>query len=137
MKWKAGRSAGDNAAAALPKLVEPFFEGGRKASAAANQEALHRFRIRVKRFRYTLELFRPCYGPALDRRLETLRRLQSCLGQMGDLNVVVRLAGRSPVAGRARRELRAKVGEFQRMWGAFDREGAAGRWRAYLKRVRR
>jgi len=69
----------------LPRIAEAFFSEGRKvARKSSSIEKLHDFRLTVKRFRYTLEMFRPLYGDALDNRLATLHRLQQLLGAMND-----------------------------------------------------
>lgn len=83
--WDARKSAAQNARQALPVLTATYL---RAAKAAANRQpsprALHKFRLQTKRFRYTLELFRPCLGRSLDSRLEALRRLQQYLGEIND-----------------------------------------------------
>jgi hypothetical protein len=52
---------------------------------------LHDMRIAAKRLRYTLEIFRPCYPPSVDRILEQVRELQELLGQIHDADVLVPL----------------------------------------------
>jgi len=83
--WEAAASAVQNARTHLPRLAEEFFAIGRRAARkSVKPETLHRFRLAVKRFRYTLEVFRPLYGPALDERLSSLHRLQQHLGVLND-----------------------------------------------------
>src|ERR1700682_1410987 len=85
MKWKPSRSVIENASSVLPKLVEKYFKSGRTAAdGKRSPKELHRFRFRTKQFRYSLELFRPVYGPSLDRRLNSLRGLQAALGKLSD-----------------------------------------------------
>jgi len=85
VKWNPEATAADNALRQLPRLAEAFFAEGRKAARKSSSiERLHDFRLTVKRFRYTLELFRPIYGAALDRRLSDLHRLQQHLGTLND-----------------------------------------------------
>ena len=45
---------------------------------------LHRLRLASKRVRYTLELFRPCYPPEFEDRLDALKKLQDWLGEVND-----------------------------------------------------
>jgi hypothetical protein len=136
LPWKPGRSAAENARELLPSIIGGFFAAGRKAARGAALPALHRFRLRVKRFRYTLELFRPCYGPTLDQKLKSLRGIQDCLGKMSDLAIVIRLGPATPVAARARRDLAAAARSFERLWRQFDAPGAESRWSAYLRKAR-
>ena len=50
-----------------------YFEAGRKAiDAKRPPDELHAFRLKTKRFRYTLELFSPLYGAGMDRYLKAL-----------------------------------------------------------------
>ena len=68
----------------------------RPLRARSPPEELHGFRLETKRFRYTLELFRPLYGPNLDRYLKALRELQGALGKVSDYQAIQRvLPGRS------------------------------------------
>lgn len=85
VKWNAEATAADNARQQLPRLAEAFFAEGKKAARKSSSiERLHDFRLTVKRFRYTLELFRPVYGAALEQRLSNLHRLQQHLGTLND-----------------------------------------------------
>src|SRR5436190_19829563 len=78
--WEGRKTVAENASSKLPELALGFFETGHKLAAENNSfKALHRFRLLTKRFRYTLELFVPCYGPGLARRIEALRMLQQYL----------------------------------------------------------
>ncbi|QOY85358.1 CHAD domain-containing protein [Paludibaculum fermentans] len=73
---------------ALPPLASEFFDAGRKAAVqAGSAKKLHAFRLSAKRFRYTLELFRPFYGPVFLQRLERVRQIQSLLGKRQDCAV--------------------------------------------------
>ncbi len=51
------------------------------------EEQLHAMRIAVKRLRYTMELFAPCYVEGLKRPLANVRRLQEALGDLHDSDV--------------------------------------------------
>lgn len=90
-KWRAklSKSSGRDPAAMaqkiLPPLASKFFDTGQSAAdPAAKPKAMHRFRIRTKKFRYTLELFVPLYGPALDTQFRVLRTVQKHLGAIND-----------------------------------------------------
>jgi CHAD domain-containing protein len=143
--WDDALSTGANARHVLPDLVRTYYEAGRRVAAAAPEpNDLHRFRLRTKRLRYTVELFRICYGPGLERWLGTLRGIQNCLGAISDCITTRRLiaatlGGDSP--GRQRLALfldkRAarETSAFRRYWRTeFDKPGEARRWEAYFKR---
>ncbi|MCP5119892.1 MAG: CHAD domain-containing protein [bacterium] len=90
--WDAGESALENARVQLPEMARGFFAAGRKATKKKTKiKVLHRFRLEVKRFRYTLELFQPFYGKALEERLGVLRRAQQDLGALNDIAVTRKL----------------------------------------------
>src|ERR1700694_3222483 len=85
MKWKPTGTAAESAKELLPKLAHKYFEVGRKAADGKRTPAqLHKFRIATKKFRYTLELFEPVYGPSIERHIDKLRELQSILGKLND-----------------------------------------------------
>src|SRR2546426_12184826 len=85
IRWEGSKSVAENASEKLPEMARRFFEAGRElAGDAWSFKSLHRFRLHTKRFRYTLELFRKCYGPGLAQRLEALRTLQQHLGDINE-----------------------------------------------------
>lgn len=139
--WDDSATAGKNARLKLPSLVESFFRTGRKVAAPGSSEAaLHQFRLRAKRLRYTLEFFRFCYGPGLEKRLAVLREIQGCLGELSDCAVTRELAARSAAGQQADRYLRGrarrKAAQFRRYWRqVVDLPGEERRWRNYLARV--
>ncbi|HSW48824.1 MAG TPA: CHAD domain-containing protein, partial [Bryobacteraceae bacterium] len=141
-------SAAQNARHALPGLVCAYFEAGRELmEGALRPAALHRFRLDTKALRYTLELFRPCYGPGLERLLSELRRIQGCLGLISDYAtctelVASHLAGTAPERVRIEALLNARTRrkslELRRYWKRIaDAPGAERRWRSYLARPRK
>src|SRR5262245_17012453 len=70
------KTVAENASKKLPELARAFLAAGTElAGRDASFEALHQFRLLTKRFRYALELFRACYGPGLESRIEALREL--------------------------------------------------------------
>jgi CHAD domain-containing protein len=134
MKLKASRSAEENARVVLPKMARKYFEAGRKAIEGKRPpEELHGFRLETKRFRYTLELFRPLYGPNLDRYLKALRELQGALGKVSDYQAIQRVLSSDPKLKKdIEHTLKGKVKDLRRSWRAFDSEGQLKRWRTYL-----
>ena len=134
MKLKPSLSAAQNARTVLPKLARAYFKAGRKAiDGRVPAEKLHKFRLATKRFRYSLELFQPLYGPSMTRYLKLLRELQSALGDISDLqSIQVVMADHAAVKRAAARLVKGKVKDLRRVWRAFDAEGASERWRAYL-----
>ncbi len=129
-----------NARDTLPLVAKRFFKAGRKALETGSPlEDLHRFRLRAKRFRYTLELFQPIYGAELGRKLASLRTIQQHLGIINDCVVTRKLlAGeRSGEAGRLRALLDRRIGRergaLEQFWrGNFDAPGESRRWVQYL-----
>ncbi len=147
LTWDGSASPGANARRCLPELVLSYYREGRKAAAGdAAPEALHEFRLRTKRLRYTIELFRSCYGPGLRRCLNALGHIQDRLGAISDCAATGRtclalLPQESPdqerlgsyLEKRAAREAAA----FRRYWrGEFDKAGQARRWEIYFRRAK-
>jgi len=141
--WDDSATAGQNARMKLPALVENYFQIGRKVAAPGSKEAaLHQFRLTTKRLRYTLEFFRFCYGPGLEKRLAVLREVQSCLGEISDCAVTRELAAgmlraRWAEGQRADRFLRGrarrKTAQFRQYWReVVDVPGEERRWQNYL-----
>src|ERR1700682_6385571 len=101
MKWKPQLSAAENARAALPRLAEKYFEAGRKAASHGKLPTeLHRFRIKTKHFRYTLEMFRPLYGRRIDSQIRRLEEIQGILGKMSDRHTISGLIDGNPALAR-------------------------------------
>jgi CHAD domain-containing protein len=145
IKWDERTGAAVNARRRLPRLVADYFARVRGLLAAEPSAAkLHRLRLATKRLRYTLELFRPCYGPALESRLAALGRIQQVLGEVNDSTAAARLlaksmSGDSPQSVRIQRFLEERVEqkarEFQKDWTeVFDAPGQEQWWIKYLAR---
>jgi CHAD domain-containing protein len=134
MKWKPWRSASENAARVLPKTVEKYFKAGRKlAQGKRSPRELHQFRIRTKKFRYTLELFRTVYADRLERELEPVRSLQRVLGQLHDYHIIAEILEVDPkLQAELQRRIQRKLKEFHQQWATFDSEGELERWKAFL-----
>lgn len=146
IKWDERAGAAVNARRQLPRLLSGYFARVRGLlEAEPSPPKLHRLRLTTKRLRYTLELFRPCYGGAgLETRLAALRRIQQLLGEVNDTATAGRLlaksmSGESPQRARIRRflEERAerKTQEFRKDWAeVFDAPGQERWWTGYLAR---
>ena len=136
MKLKPAHSPAQNARVVLPKMARKYFEAGRKAiEDKRHPDELHRFRLETKRFRYTLELFRPLYGPNLDRYLKALRELQGALGKVSDYQAIQRvLSGDRELQKQIEHALKGKVKDLRQTWRSFDSDGQLKRWRTYLAR---
>lgn len=143
-RWDGSQTAAESAAAVLPLLTERLFERGRKAVERIDSpDALHGFRLRVKRYRYTLELFRPCYGPGLDKRLAKLKQLQDRLGVVNDCATAELLAERQdPATWPGEPEFLAFLSErkdeltreFRAFWReSFDAPGELRSWTRYFR----
>jgi len=144
MKWKLSQSVAENARTRLPKLAEKYFLAGRKAAEQGEQSPkhMHRFRLETKRFRYSLELFRPVYGPSMDQHLQRLKDLQNVLGELSDSRSMLDLfEGDKSLEAKLQRSIKRKWKEFRQQWDRFDTDGQLDSWRNYLKhgagRVRR
>jgi CHAD domain-containing protein len=142
--WDEKTDAATNAQKFLPALAAAYFTQGRElvAQNPAPPE-LHALRLATKSLRYTLELFRPCYGPGLKDRLDALRHLQEVLGEINDTAAAARLLGglahrKSPEAQRGKTFLEerraAKTEEFRKRWAEFDAPGKERWWTQYLAR---
>ncbi len=141
-KWDEALTLAQNARSELPMATGRYFKAGRDTFGGEITPAtLHAFRLHTKRFRYTLELFQPIYGPTLDQMIGSLRRLQQLLGDINDCEASRKLAlslgDRRSI--QVRRLLRLldrrqveKTAEFGRWWQQFDRPGASRRWINYL-----
>lgn len=144
IEWEIVLSTGENARLHLPALAREFFATGRELlSGPAAPVDLHAFRLAAKRFRYTLELFRPLYGPGLEQRLEAVRKIQSLLGRRQDCEVLaarLRVPAQGAEALRAALEKTERQGlkyeqEFRAFWlDEFDAPGRETAWVRYLMR---
>jgi CHAD domain-containing protein len=145
--WNARLGVSLNARRQLPAMMQEYFAQVRELLATNPELAeLHAIRLATKRVRYTLELFRPCYGAQLESHITELQRLQQILGEINDCAAAGRLldglAGPSPAQARARSFLRrraaAKATELRREWRqCFDAPGQEHSWLHYLARSAR
>jgi CHAD domain-containing protein len=143
--WDGDKNVAENASEKLPELAREFLEAGRQVTAADTPlKAVHRFRLMTKRFRYTLELFRPCYGPGLEQRIEALQMLQQYLGDINDCAATEALVLERDDVGKAERDrlvrhlkhlAATRVAKFHRYWrGEFAPPNRQRWWTEYLSR---
>jgi CHAD domain-containing protein len=129
----------------LPKVAKNFFRRGRRIiQPGTPDKKLHRFRLRAKRFRYTLELFKPCYGPTLSEHITAVKRIQDQLGTMHDCAATLDLIAASDLAdlGGAQqlreylehRSHRERTNFFEYWQSTFGSDDAEKRWMDYLER---
>jgi CHAD domain-containing protein len=134
MKLKPSHSVIENANNVLPKLLQKYFKAGRRAAdGKRSPKELHEFRIETKGFRYTLELFFPVYGAALQRELEPVRELQSVLGKLHDYYIIAgMLEDDKGLQTKLQRRTKKKLKEFHEQWAKFDSKGELKRWETLL-----
>jgi CHAD domain-containing protein len=126
----------------LPVIAAGFFEAGeRAADASADSDTLHKFRIKTKKFRYTLELFEPVYGATLNARMRVLRNVQQRLGDINDYAASARILknyrdGHGAVVDRGLEHLArlaaAEVKDFRRYFHRALGPKQKGLWIQYL-----
>jgi CHAD domain-containing protein len=146
--WNPAKTVAENAREKLPELARQFFTAGRVAAAQdTTTDALHRFRLLTKRFRYTLELFRDYYGDGLERRLDALHTVQQLLGAISDCAATQDLllarddlsaSERAAFLRKLKRTAAIRVAAFRNHWLANFSEPASERfWTDYLRRFAR
>lgn len=146
--WDEKADAIENARVLLPAVVTDYFSLGRELLASDPEPAeLHALRLASKKLRYTLELFRPIYGPGLKMRIEALKAVQQILGEINDTVAAERtiesvLVGPTAESRRAAQFFRkrggAKAQEFRNHWTTvFDAPGQERWWNDYLARQAR
>lgn len=123
--WLAHRTPESNVRRQLAPLVRQWFKAGRQAAEPERTaDELHQFRLATKRLRYTLELFRPLYGPGLKVRIELLREIQDVLGTANDYRVTAEglnsRVRREPALQPVKAKLESRAAhfrdEFRQMW---------------------
>jgi len=117
----------------LPALAEDFFQTGDAAAAPdSSYQTLHRFRLRAKRFRYTLELFERFYGSEMATAAKALKGVQDHLGAINDCVTTIDLLVDDPIAIAAiQTQLDRRTRLFQNHWRSrFPPQKRAwwGRW---------
>jgi CHAD domain-containing protein len=141
LKWDARAGVAANARRELPRMVSAYFSRVRAFLAEdRTPRKLHRLRLASKRLRYTLELFRPCYPPGLEDRLDALKVLQDRLGEVNDAVATAEmLGGALKHQPKVRKFLEERAAEhaagFARHWKeTFDAPGQEAWWTGFLAR---
>ena len=138
LAWKPAEPAAQNARRVLPLLVRDYFTSGRKLRRESSVKAMHGFRLKTKRLRYTLETFASLYGPGIKLKVARLRPIQNALGDAHDCEVLL-----GDRAARLSQEFRAflqkrskeKRKDFLRYWREeFDAPEEERKWEQYLTR---
>jgi CHAD domain-containing protein len=138
IEWSPRTVVAVNSRLHLPKVAAAYFHEARKLlEEVGNPAGLHRLRLISKRFRYTLELFRTCYPPALAERIDALKRVQDLLGDINDAVVTGNLIADMPRSVRMREHLEyvahGKADEFRAEWRErFDAPGSESWWIDFL-----
>jgi CHAD domain-containing protein len=139
--WDSARCAEENASRKLPPLAREYFRAGRALFAAKPAVgAFHKFRLETKRFRYTLELFQPCYGPGLEERLKLLGSIQDLLGEINDCATTHKLLRAQPdrVSKFLERRVALRARTLRGLWRrTFDGSTRESWWTNYLARFAR
>jgi CHAD domain-containing protein len=126
----------------LVPLARKFFRAGERASAKDSSVTdLHRFRIRSKKFRYSVELFRDIYGPVAEEWIGQIKRLQTLLGDMNDFRVtrelIEELEPDTPIAAAFGKKQEKKADAFRKLW-KDEYSGAGAGWiRAFERQPRK
>ena len=131
-------SHGLQIATRLPALAEDFFQTGDAAAAAdSSHQILHRFRLRAKRFRYTLELFERFYGSEMVTGAKALKGVQDHLGAINDCVTTIDLLSDDPIAIAAiQRRLDERTRLFQNYWRSRFPPQKRAWWRQWLAQPR-
>jgi CHAD domain-containing protein len=139
MKWDKRAGVAANARRQLPPMVTAYFSSVREFLADdAPPRRLHRVRLASKRLRYTLELFRPCYPAGLEERLDALKKLQDCLGEVNDAvasgSLLRKALKRQPKVRQFLEDrAREKAAQVVRYWKeTFDAAGQEAWWTDFL-----
>jgi CHAD domain-containing protein len=138
--WDESAGIEENVRKVLPRIAEKWFRAGEAAmKPEVSWDDMHDFRLLTKRFRYTLEIFQPLYGPSLEARIGQLRQLQTHLGQISDSvtaqSLLPDVEGADAVAGALQARIDKKTGELRGFWGRhFDGAGPRAAWKNYFKR---
>ena len=147
IQWAERSGPAVNARRKLPQAITRYFAYVRKLLAKDPAPAkLHSLRLETKRLRYTLELFRPCYGPGLETRLAELRELQQLLGEMNDCAATAQHVSKNMKKSPQRKRIEKflsdraerKARDFRKQWTeVFDAPGRERWWAGYLAREAR
>jgi CHAD domain-containing protein len=136
--WKGRKTLRENLQRRLPQLTRDYYAAGRTAlTPGTSWDDMHQFRLASKRFRYTLELFRPAYGPGLEAKIEAIKKIQTYLGDINDCIVTSAMLEKFPATEDIRGKLSAKADDLTTrlrvFWvKRFDAPGQEEMWVRYL-----
>lgn len=105
----------------LPRMAKDYVERGNAAAESkVSPEKLHAFRIASKKFRYTLELFVPLYGSTLTGWIDSIKAIQTLLGDINDCATVAQMLAGYKGADAAetwlKKRQRRKTEQFSKQW---------------------
>jgi CHAD domain-containing protein len=141
--WNDDKPLSENLRKVLPKLTREFFRHGRAAmKSETSWQDLHGFWLAAKRYRYSLELFLPLYGPGLKVKLEEMGGLQRLLGEINDCvtarHLLKGIDGTKDTRVSLEKRMASKAAELRRYWKQhFEPERTEVGWSAYLARYNR
>lgn len=136
--WKDSLTLKENLQKRMPKLAKEYFKEGRQAlTPGASWEHMHQFRLLTKRFRYTLETFRELYGPGIEKRIESLRKVQTFLGDINDCIVtstlLAEIGAPEDLQATLSRQADEKTEKLREYWEqTFSKDKAEQVWTQYL-----
>ena len=139
-RWSESAALEENLSEVLPRMAKKWFRAGDAAmKSGVPWEEMHDFRLLTKRFRYTLEIFQPLYGPSLAGRITLLRKLQTHLGRINDCVTTRSLLpdddGAEILGRELQRRAEKETEELRRYWAkTFAGPGPLAAWRNYLSR---
>lgn len=118
----------------LPALAADFFQTGSAATApGSSYQILHRFRLRAKRFRYTLERFERFYGSEMATGAKALKGLQDRLGAINDCVTTIDLLADDPHAVAAiQKLLDQRTRAFHNYWRSRFTPQKLAWWQRWL-----
>jgi len=128
----------DNATRTLRGLAKAFLDSGEEAaSVGASPAKMHEFRLAAKRFRYSLELFAPLYGPPVHGWLEQIKTVQTLLGAINDCetvrSMVAAYEGGEKVVSALKKRQQKHTAQFRRRWAEmFSQPSTMQNWMAAL-----
>ena len=132
--WHSGDTAAANARRVLPEMMDELFRAGQLAAQPASSlRRMHQFRLMVKRFRYTLELFASFYGTDSGQLKDSLRGLQTRLGAVNDCVTTIELVKADRRAAAAVRRLaRNRAAEFRTYWKENFGSAVKNQWKTVI-----
>jgi CHAD domain-containing protein len=126
-------TAEEHARSLLTAMTEELFRAGREAARPdSSHQKMHRFRLKTKRMRYTLELFTDVYGRKTENIMEALKSLQAKLGAINDCATTLEMIRRDRAAAAVRRLAAEREAAFRSYWKKHFGLPERSRWKAVL-----